>query len=157
MFLFFLFFLVMESLEKGRWVDQETGTAGHASTWTSKGGTPANAAASRDPATMEVLAGEALRSGLPVPTSGPVTGTAQLATAELITSPAALAASSAAGWRMSPPEAAAAATTLICPVREVSGSALAAAVAEAAAPDGNPETGFATGEWLSNLIYHIVN
>ena len=51
---------------------------------------------SQDPETTEVLAGEARRSGLPAPTSGPVTGTAQLGTAELITSPAAQAASSAA-------------------------------------------------------------
>lgn len=154
----FFFFLSHGSQDHTRrWADQEIGTAGHATTWTSKEGTHANAATSQEPvtdqATMEVLEGEEallLDSALGL-TLGLVTGTAASATAELTTSLAVPAASSVAPPRMILRVGLVKVAT--CLEWEAS-DLVAEAAAALAAPDGNPETGFAPGFFFFNLSIH---
>ncbi|KAL4335785.1 hypothetical protein GQ457_07G032140 [Hibiscus cannabinus] len=121
---------------------QEIGTAGHASTSTSKGGTPANAVGNSG----QVITSVASAVGgvappldsPPAPTSDQVTGTALRETAALTISLAVLAVSNAVHSRTTPPEGS---TTTFSVLEDP------VAVID---PGGNPATGYAPGRDAMN-------
>ncbi|KAL4281314.1 hypothetical protein GQ457_03G041970 [Hibiscus cannabinus] len=119
---------------------QEIGTAGHASTSTSKGGTPANAAGNSGRVITSAV-GEVSPplDSPPVPTSDRVTGTVLLETVAPTISPAVLAASNVVHSRTTLPEG----STATFRVPEDS-------VAAVIGPGGNLVTGYVAGRDAMN-------
>ncbi|KAK8678814.1 hypothetical protein V6N13_144296 [Hibiscus sabdariffa] len=117
-------------------VSREIGTAGHASTSTSKGGTPANAAGNSGRVITSAV-GEVSPplDSPPVPTSDRVTGTVLLETVAPTILPAVLAASNVVHSRTTLPEGSTAT------FRVLEDSVAAAVIG----PGGNPATGYVAG------------
>ncbi|KAK8551189.1 hypothetical protein V6N13_119673 [Hibiscus sabdariffa] len=130
---------VMRSERKQEKKGQEIGTAGHASTSTSKGGTPANAVGNSGQVITSVASAVAPPlDSPPAPTSDQVTGTALRETAAPTISLAVLAVSNVVHSRTTPPEGS---TTTFSVLEDP------VAVID---PGGNPATGYAPGRDAMN-------